>query len=113
MGPREVNAVLAAFKRTMSITPKQVREVISAYYRHVAGCLSPEGVGVYAEPGFVKFVVKEKPKRVQEAIKPGPLVFNRFTQKEEKHQGRPRKVIPAKNVCKAKALRALQDIVVG
>ncbi len=110
---REVKLVLQAFERTQSTTRAQIKAVLEAQRAMIMASLMPRSVGIYVENGLFKIKQRKKPARVQEAIKKGAMVLNKFTGEEAPHAGRPRKVIPAKVVCRVSALRQLQQIANG
>jgi len=95
------------------VNRKEVKAVMESLEEIILGSLHPKGVGEFTMSGVFKIFAKEKKGRVQEAIKPGTLMTNKFTGVEYKHEGRPRTKIPSSMVCKIRPQTKLKLAVIG
>jgi nucleoid DNA-binding protein len=94
------SAVLQELAENTSLTRKQVSEVFGALSNVIKRELGKKGPGVFAIPGLIKLTVKRK-----EAVKAHKGIHP-IT--KEPHMF---KAKPAHNVVRARALKALKDLV--
>lgn len=94
------SAVLQELADNSNLSRKQVSEVFTALSTLIKRELGKKGPGVFAIPGLIKLTVKRKP-AVKAHTGPHPITKQPHTFKAK----------PAHNQVRARALKALKDLV--
>lgn len=92
---------------------KTAKAFLTAYHELILAHIMPKGIGEFSDAGMFKVVRRERPSRVQEAIKPGTVMTNKFNGETYKHDGRPRKVLPKTWKAKLLPQRLVKAAVLG
>ena len=98
--PPTKSEILAGIAETTGLSRKQVVSVMDALSEQIKMALSKKGSGVFAVPGLVKILVRNKP-----AVPAGKRM-NPFTKQEQMFPAK-----PASKVVKVRPLQNLTDFV--